>query len=64
MRSLLYLGRALPLRYKKNSLRTSKNLLLLARACNISARVWSSKNLLLLARACNISARVYISRDG
>ena len=36
MRSLLYRGRALPQRYKKNSLRTSTNLLLLARACNIS----------------------------
>ena len=36
MRLLLYQGRTLPKRYKKNSLRTSTNLLLLTRACNIS----------------------------
>ena len=40
MRSLLYRGRALPEdTYKKITLRTSKNLLLLARACNTSAMV-------------------------
>ena len=36
MGSLLYRGRTLPQRYKI-TLRTSKTLLLLARACNISA---------------------------
>ena len=58
MHSLLYRGKTLPQRYK-NSLRTSKNILLFARACNISAFT----TLFLLLQPVKMPERAYTKID-